>query len=252
MIELIDELEAGELSVEFEGREPQELLEWALERFSPRIALSTAFQIDGVALLDMAYELEPEIQVFTVDTGRLPEETFELIEQLRDRYSAMNLEVLSPNPRHVTAMVGKHGPNLFYRQVEKRLLCCSMRKVQPLTRHLRRSTPGSPGSGATSGRPGRTSARSRSTTTTGRSSSSTRWRSGPRERSGTTSASERSPTTRSPTAATPRSAAPRAPVRSSPTKRPGTGAGGGRRTPRRSAGSTARSRPAVSSTSCGR
>ena len=46
--ELIDELEAGELSVEFEGQEPQALLEWALERFAPRIALSTAFQIDGV------------------------------------------------------------------------------------------------------------------------------------------------------------------------------------------------------------
>ena len=52
--ELIDELEAGELSVEFEGAEPQELLAWALERFSPRIAISTAFQIDGVALIDMA------------------------------------------------------------------------------------------------------------------------------------------------------------------------------------------------------
>jgi phosphoadenosine phosphosulfate reductase len=135
-IDLIDELEAGELSVEFEGREPQELLEWALERFAPRIALSTAFQIDGVALLDMAYELDPEIQVFTVDTGRLPEETFELIEQLRDRYSGLNLELLSPNPRQVTAMVGRHGPNLFYRQVEKRLLCCNVRKVQPLIRHL--------------------------------------------------------------------------------------------------------------------
>ena len=48
------------------------MLEWALERFSPRIALSTAFQIDGVALLDMAYELDPAIQVFSVDTGRLP------------------------------------------------------------------------------------------------------------------------------------------------------------------------------------
>ena len=112
------------------------MLEWALERFSPRIALSTAFQIDGVALIDMAYELDPEIQVFTVDTGRLPEETFELIEQLRDRYPGLNLELLSPDPRHVTAMVGKHGPNLFYRQVENRLLCCNVRKVQPLTRHL--------------------------------------------------------------------------------------------------------------------
>ena len=136
MIDLIDDLEAGELSVEFEGREPWELLEWAFERFAPRIALSTAFQIDGVALIDMAYELDPEIRVFSVDTGRLPEESFELIEQLRERYPGMELDLLSPDAGHVQAMVGRHGPNLFYRQVEHRLLCCNIRKVQPLTRHL--------------------------------------------------------------------------------------------------------------------
>jgi phosphoadenosine phosphosulfate reductase len=134
--ELIDELEAGELSVEFEGAEPQELLAWALERFSPAIAISTAFQIDGVALIDMAYELDPDVKVFSVDTGRLPEETFELIEQLRDRYPDLRLELLSPNPEHVAGMVARHGPNLFYRQVEHRLLCCQVRKVIPLTRHL--------------------------------------------------------------------------------------------------------------------
>jgi phosphoadenosine phosphosulfate reductase len=134
--ELIDELEAGELSVEFEGAEPQELLAWALERFSPKIALSTAFQIDGVALIDMAYELDPEVKVFSVDTGRLPQETFELIEQLRGRYPGLELELLSPKAEHVTRMVNRHGPNLFYRQVEHRLLCCNVRKVQPLTRHL--------------------------------------------------------------------------------------------------------------------
>ena len=86
--ELIDELEAGELSVEFEGEEPQALLEWALERFSPRIALSTAFQVDGVALIDMAYEIDPTMKIFSVDTGRLPEETFELIERLEERFGA--------------------------------------------------------------------------------------------------------------------------------------------------------------------
>jgi thioredoxin-dependent adenylylsulfate APS reductase len=136
MIDLIDELEAGELSVEFEGEEPQALLEWALERFAPRIALSTAFQVDGVALIDMAYELDPKIEVFSVDTGRLPDETFELIEQLRDRYPGLRLQLLSPDAGEVTRMVGKHGPNLFYRQVEHRLLCCQVRKVLPLTRHL--------------------------------------------------------------------------------------------------------------------
>ena len=136
MIDLLDDLEAGELSVGFEGREPQELLEWAFERFSPRLALSTAFQVDGVALLDMAYDLDPAVRVFSVDTGRLPPETFDLIEQLRARYPGLELELLSPDARHVQAMVGRHGPNLFYRQVEKRLLCCSVRKVRPLTRHL--------------------------------------------------------------------------------------------------------------------
>jgi phosphoadenosine phosphosulfate reductase len=135
-VELIDELEAGELSVEFEGEEPQLVLEWALERFSPRIALSTALQIDGVALLDMAYELDPEVRVFTVDTGRLPEETFELVERLLERYPGLGLEILVPEQRHVQNLVGTHGPNLFYRSVENRLLCCQVRKVQPLQRHL--------------------------------------------------------------------------------------------------------------------
>ncbi len=134
--ELLDELEAGELSIEFEGAEPQELLEWALERFSPRIAISTAFQTDGAVLLHMAYEIDPSIRVFSVDTGRLPAETFDLIEQLRDRYPGLRLELLSPRAEHVERMVARHGPNLFYRQVEHRLLCCQVRKVQPLTRHL--------------------------------------------------------------------------------------------------------------------
>jgi phosphoadenosine phosphosulfate reductase len=135
-LEIIDELEAGELAVEFEGAEPQELLAWALERFSPRIGLSTAFQVDGVALVDMAYELDEEIHVFSVDTGRLPAESYDLIEQLRRRYPRMRLELLSPEARQLQRMVGRHGPNLFYETVEKRLLCCNVRKVQPLTRHL--------------------------------------------------------------------------------------------------------------------
>ena len=135
-VELIDELEAGELSVEFEGEEPETVLEWALERFAPRIAISTAFQIDGMALIDMAYEIEPAVEVFSVDTGRLPNETYALIEALRERYPGLNLKLLAPNGEEVEKLVGRHGPNLFYRSVENRLLCCQVRKVRPLTRHL--------------------------------------------------------------------------------------------------------------------
>jgi thioredoxin-dependent adenylylsulfate APS reductase len=135
-VDVIDELEAGELSVELEGVEPEEVLAWALERFSPRIAISTAFQVDGVALLDMAYRIDPEVQVFSVDTGRLPQETFDLIEALRDRYPGLNLTLLAPEARHVERMVGRHGPNLFRLEVPLRLLCCQVRKVLPLQQHL--------------------------------------------------------------------------------------------------------------------
>jgi phosphoadenosine phosphosulfate reductase len=136
MIELIDELEAGELSVEFEGEEPSAVLEWAIERFSPRIAISTAFQIDGVAIIDMAYRIDPNIKVFSVDTGRLPAETHELVAQLQARYPGLQLELLSPNPTVVARMVERKGEDLFYDSIENRLVCCNVRKVQPLTRHL--------------------------------------------------------------------------------------------------------------------
>lgn len=135
-VDLIDELEAGELSVEFEGEEPEAVVAWALEHFSPRIAISTAFQLDGVAILDMAYRIDPAIRVFSVDTGRLPQETFDLIELLRERYPGLNLELLAPDPVHLQRLVARKGPNLFYTSVEDRMLCCNVRKVQPLTRHL--------------------------------------------------------------------------------------------------------------------
>jgi phosphoadenosine phosphosulfate reductase len=134
--ELIDELEAGELSVEFEGEEPETVIEWAIERFSPRIGVSTAFQIDGVAIIDMAYKIDPEITIFSVDTGRLPQETHDLIAQLRDKYPGLNLELVKPEPVYVERMVTRKGLDLFKNSVEDRLLCCNIRKVQPLTKVL--------------------------------------------------------------------------------------------------------------------
>ena len=74
--------------------------------------------------------------MFSVDTGRLPEETHELIERLRDRYPGLNLKVLSPDGTEIGNMVAKHGTNLFYKEVDLRLLCCQVRKVRPLTKHL--------------------------------------------------------------------------------------------------------------------
>jgi phosphoadenosine phosphosulfate reductase len=135
-VELIDELEAGELSIEFEGEEPQALLAWGIGRFAPGIAISTSFQIDSVVLIDMAYAIDPETPVFSVDTGRLPAETLELAEALRARYPGLRLELVRPDQDEVGAMTGKHGVDLFRTSVDLRLLCCNIRKVRPLTKHL--------------------------------------------------------------------------------------------------------------------
>ncbi|MGE3909299.1 MAG: phosphoadenosine phosphosulfate reductase family protein, partial [Chloroflexota bacterium] len=108
-----DDWEAGELAVEYDDREPWEVMEWALSTFSPRrIAVCTSFQVDGMAILDMAWRIDPNVRVFTVDTGRLPRETLELIERVRDRYG-LDIEVYHPDQDEVTKMTTQHGQDLF-------------------------------------------------------------------------------------------------------------------------------------------
>jgi thioredoxin-dependent adenylylsulfate APS reductase len=133
--DLLDEYEAGRLAVEFDGEPPEVLLTWALERWGQRVALSTAFQAEGMALLDMAWRIAPGIRVFTVDTGRLPEETYEFIEQVRERYG-IAVEVHFPDAARLQSLTGRLGPNLFYRSVPARLACCNLRKVEPIRRAL--------------------------------------------------------------------------------------------------------------------
>src|SRR3954451_14093911 len=116
--EIIDELEAGELSIEFEGEDPQLVLEWAIDRFSPRLAISAAFQAEDLLMIDMAYKIDPSVKVFSVDTGRLPAETLELVAQLRDHYPGLELELLKPNPEQVSRLVAAKGLDLFKESVE--------------------------------------------------------------------------------------------------------------------------------------
>jgi thioredoxin-dependent adenylylsulfate APS reductase len=114
---------------------PQAVLRWGIERFGARLALCTSFQADGMALLDMAWGIDPALRVFTIDTGRLPAETYALIDQVRERYG-ITIEVYSPDAAQLAAFVGAEGVNPFYRSTDLRLRCCAIRKVQPLQRVL--------------------------------------------------------------------------------------------------------------------
>jgi phosphoadenosine phosphosulfate reductase len=112
-----------------------ELLAWATANFGSTFAIATSFQKEGMVILDLAARLRLPVRVFTLDTGRLPEETHRMIGSVRERYGIV-VEAVFPEPSDVEPMVAQHGPNLFYTSVDNRALCCEMRKVRPLRRKL--------------------------------------------------------------------------------------------------------------------
>ena len=170
-VELLDELEAGELSVEFEGQEPWELLEWALERV--RRPARDLDRVPGGRRRPDRHGLRDRPDDPRVLDRHGPPAAGDV---RPDRAAARALpgpagsSCSRPTPRQVQRLVDRHGPNLFRHSVEQRLLCCNVRKVQPLTRRARRPRrlghrPPPRPVGVTHP----TSARSRSTTTTARS-----------------------------------------------------------------------------------
>lgn len=130
-----DASELETLSREFEDKSPQEVIDWALRTYGSRVAISTSFQAEGMVILDMAYKIDPEVRVITIDTGRLPQETYDLIDNVRSYYE-LPIDVYFPDASELEEMVNKHGTNPFYRSVSLRLLCCGIRKVNPLNRAL--------------------------------------------------------------------------------------------------------------------
>lgn len=134
---LLDDLEVGELAVRYDDSDPEELLQWAFDTFgAERFALVSSFQAEASVLIDMAWHINPKVRVITVDTGRMPQEQHDIIDQVRERYG-IEVEVLFPEASAVENMVRRHGANLFYQAVDKRLLCCHVRKVMPLNRALK-------------------------------------------------------------------------------------------------------------------
>jgi thioredoxin-dependent adenylylsulfate APS reductase len=133
---LLDEHEKQTFSEQCAALSPQDVLRCLFERCRSRVALCTSFQATGMVILDMAWRLNPQVRVFTIDTGRLPQETYDLMERVRERYG-VQVEVYCPDTAQVEDLVRQHGANLFYRNPELRILCCKVRKVQTLQRALR-------------------------------------------------------------------------------------------------------------------
>jgi len=123
-------------SEELESLSAEEILAWAFRAYHPRIALACSFQAEESVLIDMMHRLRgSDFRIFTLDTGRLNQETYDCMDAIRERYG-VRVEVFFPDAARVEEMARAHGLNLFYKSVDFRKLCCGIRKVEPLGRAL--------------------------------------------------------------------------------------------------------------------
>ena len=124
------------LNEEFSNKTPRNILEWCIKELNQNIVLATSFQAQGMVVVDMLMRIDNNARIFTVDTGRLNQQTYDVLDVVRSKYNN-KIEVLFPDRNEVEEMVKDHGINLFYKGVENRLMCCQIRKVNPLNNFLK-------------------------------------------------------------------------------------------------------------------
>jgi phosphoadenosine phosphosulfate reductase len=121
---------------EMEMKSAHNILKWAIDTYGLRIGLASSFGAEDLVLIDMMVKINKEkTKVFTLDTGRLNQETYDVIDEIRRKYR-IQIIVYFPEQNEVEQMVRIKGMNLMYESVENRKLCCEIRKVHPLNRAL--------------------------------------------------------------------------------------------------------------------
>jgi phosphoadenosine phosphosulfate reductase len=100
-----------------------------------RPALASSLSAEDMVITDAIARLKLPIAIFTLMTGRLHQETVDLIQQTRDRYQ-IDIELFEPAASDIAAFVSAHGRDAFYEGIELRKQCCAIRKVAPLARAL--------------------------------------------------------------------------------------------------------------------
>ena len=133
MNKLHDKIE--QLKVKIKDLKAQEIIALAFHEFGNRINFASSLGEEDQVITDMIAKSAPKMEIFTLDTGRLFQETYDLLAKTQKRYK-LNIKIYYPKTDAVENMVQKKGINLFYESVENRKLCCGIRKVEPLSRAL--------------------------------------------------------------------------------------------------------------------
>lgn len=124
-----------ELALELAPLSPAAALRLLTERYPGGVLFSSSLGQEDQAITDLICREGLPIRIFTLDTGRLFPETYELYDRTRARYGRQ-IEVYFPDSAATERFVTERGMNAFYESVENRKACCQIRKVQPLRRAL--------------------------------------------------------------------------------------------------------------------
>jgi phosphoadenosine phosphosulfate reductase len=120
-----------QIRISAESWNPEQVLAWAFETYGDKVAIATGFGVEGMALLDIASRVNPEVKVFTGDTEFLFPETYDLIDRVEEKYGIKIERLYSQlTPEDQAA---EFGPKLWARDPDQ---CCALRKVEPLRRKL--------------------------------------------------------------------------------------------------------------------
>ena len=126
----MNEQEVNAINEKFEKSHPQEILEWAIRTFHPRIGLSSSFGAESVGLLHMVTQIEPSIPVLFINTGHLFRETIEFSVELKKRFN-LNLKEFKASPDQITSIQKK-----LTDPQNKNGACCDDIKVELMQKSL--------------------------------------------------------------------------------------------------------------------
>ncbi|MFH0759889.1 MAG: phosphoadenylyl-sulfate reductase [Bacteroidota bacterium] len=114
---------------------PVEILTYFLNRHPGKVAFSTSLGAEDQVITHLLAGIGVPVRIFTLDTGRLFQETYELLD-ITSQKSRIPIEIFFPHAKQVEKMVNEKGINLFYERIENRKLCCHIRKIEPLKRAM--------------------------------------------------------------------------------------------------------------------
>jgi len=117
------------------GKSEVEGLRLLTELFADQVAFSSSLGYEDQVITDLILKNELPIRIFTLDTGRLFEETYKTLQRTNRRYDT-KLEAVFPKHEAVESLLSQKGPYSFYDSVDNRKECCFIRKVEPLNRAL--------------------------------------------------------------------------------------------------------------------